>query len=225
MAIDKVVGYVDGEPVIYHEEEPTRYIATTEAEEKDSYDVEIEAHDDHGNIGLYKALTYVDGSWIPPIWWRTQADVDRVQSLNKRIIGSGWDSLAPEERTEWAAGLIGAWNADDINRVEIDTKYLSEKLLSYGYGISNPNFKTDWMMADFPYSEEIERIRTNIELLEERYYSQETELPNSLEKPDYKKINSIEKVLQEMYDMIGRMEDSFRYCGSPTSISGGCMLP
>ena len=69
-------------------------------------------------------------------------------------------------------------------------------------------------MADFPYITEIERTRSNILNLLNGYYTQETELPTSLTELTWRKLNAVEQNLKLMYEMIGRMEESFRYCGT-----------
>ena len=52
------------------------------------------------------------------IFDRTQADVDRVFELkNKILTGGGLSALTPEEQTEYMAGMKGAYNATDFNRI------------------------------------------------------------------------------------------------------------
>lgn len=214
MAIEKVVGYVDGEPVIYHEEEPTQYETTAEVEEKPAYDVKISAEDDHGNVGKVHSVYYVAGQWIEPIWQRTLADVNYAAHLNGKVAKTGWDSLTAQEQTNWTAGLIGCLNYWDLNRIEQNTGYLSDMLYGYGYGFGGVAIKTDWTMVDFPYAVEMERIRGSVQGLINIYYPQEVALPPTLEKPNYQTINDLENILKLMKEMIHRMEDSFRYCGT-----------
>ena len=66
----------------------------------------------------------------------------------------------------------------------------------------------------------MERVRTNVLELLEVYHEQETPLPTTLEKLDWKKLNALENNLKLMYEMIGRMEQSFRYCGTLNSNQG-----
>ena len=129
--------------------------------------------------------------WIRPITDRTQADIGGKTS--KAYL-----------------------NSSDLNRIEQDTEYLSDVLDEYGYNQSLTH-KTDWLMNDFPYSVEMERVRTNVLELLEVYHEQEAPLPETLEKLDWKKLNAVERNLKLMYEMIGRMEQSFRYCGTMSS--------
>lgn len=209
-----VTGYVDGEPVYFEEPEPTQYEATADVEEKPQYEVGISAEDEHGNVNSVHSIFYVAGTWIEPVWQRTQADVDYAAGLNNKIAKTGWNSLIPQEQSDWVAGLIGCLNYWDLNRIEIDTAYLSDLLHQYGYGFDVVSCKIDWDMTNFPHSEEMERIRLNIQTLIDVYHAQEVPLPTTLEKPDYRTINDLENVLKLMKEMIHRMEQSFRYCGT-----------
>lgn len=210
----KVSGYVDGEPVYFEEPEPSRFEAEAEVDEKPSYEVEITAEDEHGNVGMVHSRYYMSGSWIEPVWQRTQADVDYALHLNNKIARNGWSSLTPQEQSDWAAGLIGCLNYWDLNRIEMDSEFLSNLLYQYGYGFGGISAKTDWATTDFPYSAEMERIRTNVQTLIDVYHEQGIPLPETLQNLDWRKLNDLENVLKLMKEMIHRMEESFRYSGT-----------
>lgn len=64
------------------------------------------------------------------IFDRTQADVDRVKTLTQRLIaGTATDT----EKSEWLAGMKGAYNYADLNRVTAAMDYLNDYFLSLGY--------------------------------------------------------------------------------------------
>lgn len=44
------------------------------------------------------------------VYDRTQADVDRVFTLKNKILTEGLSSLSAEEKTEYMAGMKGAYN-------------------------------------------------------------------------------------------------------------------
>lgn len=207
-----VTGYVDGEPVYFEEPKPTRFETTVFVEEKPSYEVGINAEDDHGNVSAVHSVFYVPGEWIEPVWQRTNSDVDYAVQLSDKISNTGWSSLTSKEQADWAAGLIGCLNHWDLNRIEQDTKYLSDLLNGYGYN-QNLTCKTDWLMTDFPYAMEMERIRSNIKVLTHSYHAQDAALPVTLERSDFKVINNLENILKLMKEMVHRMELSFRYSG------------
>ena len=51
------------------------------------------------------------------VYDRTQADVDRVFTLKNKILTEGLSSLSAEEKAEYMAGMKGAYNYGDMNRV------------------------------------------------------------------------------------------------------------
>jgi hypothetical protein len=188
-----VIGYVDGDPVYFEEPEPTQFTADAEVNSKTNYEVEVIATDEYGNSDYAYGIFYVPGEWIEPITNRTRQDV-----LNKNSL----------------RGYLNYW---DLNRIEIDTQYLFNILLFYSYGSTRETtHKTDWVMADFLYMEDTdaERIRLNVDLLTEIYYPQGVLLPDTLQNPDWRKINAVESILKNMKDMLTRMEQSFRYSGT-----------
>ena len=60
---------------------------------------------------------------------RTQADVNRVRELALK----GWANLTDAEKAEWNAGMKGAYNATDLNRVTQAMDYINAELEGYGY--------------------------------------------------------------------------------------------
>lgn len=210
----KVSGYVDGEPVYFEEPEPSRFEAEAEVDEKPSYEVEITAEDEHGNVGMVHSRYYMSGTWIEPIWQRTQADVDKVTHLLNKISTVGWDNLTTEERSTWSISLIGCLNYWDLNRIEQNTKYLTDYLLDYGYSTGNKQFKVSWELGEHLTYDALERIRTNGVRLVDGYYPVAVTVPATLSPPTFKNINDIEHVLKLLKEMIHRMEQSFRYSGT-----------
>lgn len=188
--IEKVIGFVDGQPVYYEETEPTTYEAEADLEIQPSHDVEITAVDDHDNSTTMRSIIYMSG-WIEPIVDRILQD---IKDRNERAYLNYWD----------------------LNRIEQNTEYLADLLNGYGYN-QNITHKTDWLMGDFPYSAEMERVRTNVLELLEVYHEQDVPLPSTLENLDWMKLNDLENNLKLMKEMIHRMEQSFRYCGTFSS--------
>lgn len=60
---------------------------------------------------------------------RTQADVNRALALSAK----GWAAMTAAEREEFAAGMKGAYNATDLNRVNAAMEYLDTRLKAMGY--------------------------------------------------------------------------------------------
>lgn len=211
----QVIGNINGKEVPLKARAPDQYGIEMDKSKTGAYATRIIATDEYGNIGVGGDTVFASEEWIEPVWQRTQRDVERVTYLNRKISdGGGLYALSSEEQREWLVGLVGCLNYYDMNRIEIDTKWLSNMLHAYGYGPGSLQHKTDWVDTEFPYAAQMERIRSNIVKLTEYYHRQSTALPGSIENPGYMDINNVERVLLEMKEMIGRMEKSFRYCGT-----------
>lgn len=70
---------------------------------------------------------------------RTQADVERVKALAAK----GFAGMTAAEQAEWLAGMKGAYNAADLNRVETALNYLAGRLgaicgMSIAHGLQKP---------------------------------------------------------------------------------------
>lgn len=98
--------------------------------------------------------------------------------------------------------LKGAYNYTDLNRIESWCEYLKTELNEAGY-TTNITTKTDWNMTNFPMQSQLERIRSNISTLKNAFYSY-TNVPTNLNNMTYKKANDIEKILEEMHNMMWR---------------------
>jgi hypothetical protein len=112
---------------------------------------------------------------------RTQSDIQYRSELRERYINR---TATPAEIAEWVAGLKGAYNASDLNRVESAVAYLvgrfndlpgelADYLNSLGVApdalfdvpYSHPislTVKLDWAVADIPLNTQMERYISNI---------------------------------------------------------------
>ena len=76
-------------------------------------------------------------------------------------------------------GLGGKWtwtpleylNCWDLNRIEYNTRYLYDWLQQEGYGTRDLTTKTDWTKEDIPLWSDIQRIRENVDYLQECYFA------------------------------------------------------
>lgn len=59
---------------------------------------------------------------------RTQADVNRVFTLKNKILSGGWSSLTGTEQAEYLAGMKGAYNYPDMNRVGNAVAYIANRM-------------------------------------------------------------------------------------------------
>lgn len=141
---------------------------------------------------------------------RTEADVSRYSELRDK----GWAEMTTAEKAEWVAGMKGAYNASDLNRVASAMAYLSQRFASAGYSvpISSP---TDWANGDIPtkgdldtYLDDLRRIRAALAVMDTT-----PEAPESMDYLTWAKANDIEKILVDVDDALGRLLLSPFYSG------------
>lgn len=159
--------------------------------------------------------------WKAPVFDRTSADVAAV------------------DRTS-AAYQKGTLNADDLNRIEGNFRYLEEHLKADGISVPR-NFRnytetvidadgaetkttyTDWQEQNLPWLSEINRIRANYNALV-RLFLVRLGLPILTESNylDWQEVNDWERIADAGKTMLENMEQEYRYCG--TVDSGGDRL-
>lgn len=141
---------------------------------------------------------------------RIEADVSRHRELTDK----GWAEMTTAEKAEWVAGMKGAYNASDLNRVASAMAYLSQRFASAGYSvpISSP---TDWANGDIPtkgdldtYLDDLRRIRAALAVMDTT-----PEAPESMDYLTWAKANDIEKILVDVDDALGRLLLSPFYSG------------
>lgn len=141
---------------------------------------------------------------------RTEADASRYSELRDK----GWAVMTTAERAEWVAGMKGAYNASDLNRVASAMAYLSQRFASAGYSVpvSSP---TDWANGDIPrkddldtYLDDLRRIRAALAVMDTT-----PSAPGSMDYLTWAKANDIEKILVDVDDALGRLLLSTFYSG------------
>lgn len=136
-------------------------------------------------------------SWITPIIDRTLSDVAYAK-LNRDNVDYNKGALSPEA---------------DLHRIESDTRYLADKLNEYGYSVSITT-KLNWTESDFPTLADINRTRSNIDVLLDAYHtmlgSPSILYHNYL---DYIDMNTIEQNLLNIKTLLDNMAASFWHCG------------
>lgn len=107
-----------------------------------------------------------------------------------------------------------------LNRIEAHTKTLRDLLQGYGYYVRLEDIKTDWTRTDFLTPAELDRIRRNINALQDGFYSLpdwrelvQKFLPDGRETLDAQQINAKEYDLQALYVWVDRMVAAFCYAG------------
>ena len=143
-------------------------------------------------------------NWTEPIYDRTQYDVEYAKSRIKYFKENGGVTDGKD--------LKGCLNSDDLNRIENNTEYLSELLITLYYYNHINNYDKSWSIGSVPHTDHVSRIINNVSILQKAYYtpSGSPNLPNTL--THFEDVNSIEKCLHLLKVMIDEMVSSFREC-------------
>lgn len=98
---------------------------------------------------------------------RTAEDVARWRTLRDK----GFDAMTEEEKAEWMAGMRGAYNAPDLNRITEAMEYIAWLYKQYGkivsytpVNITHADGSTDttWRFDDIPTNDQLSMILQNI---------------------------------------------------------------
>ena len=138
---------------------------------------------------------------------RTLEDVQRVAELSAKSISN----MTPAEQAEWLAGMKGAYNYTDLNRVESAMIELASFL-----GVTLYQPKTDWKITDIPTETTIAHYLENVKRLRRACNGIATtpSTPTSMAKLTYVTANNIEQILVDIESVMnGYAVSGEAYCG------------
>ena len=151
---------------------------------------------------------------------RTQADVERARELAAK----GFAAMTADERAEWLAGMKGAYNASDLNRVGTALNYLAGRLASICGKSITWTAKTDWAVTDIITASQAETYRRQIQDIRDALaYPAETPDAPQLARLTYIGANDIERILVLCEDLIVNVAKSFRHTGAAECAAGGLL--
>lgn len=155
--------------------------------------------------------------WIEPIFDRTNEDV----TFAKKQIQE-WIDAKLSGATVTTYELKGCLNLTDINRIEGNIQYLSDRLNELYYH-SGTSCKV-WERSGLPTERDIRRILNNLKLIIAAYYQQDgvAEVPEDMS--TFSDINAIEENLYAIKQLLDAMVASFQKSGMFQS-GGARMLP
>lgn len=140
---------------------------------------------------------------------RNLLDIKYAKELASKIQSLGYESLSDGEKEQWESGLKGTLNYTDLNRIEGNSKTLAEMVK-----VSIVTPKTDWTMMDIPTQSDFQRILDNVQKIRSsNYVHSDTPLTPVLPLNRYEKINDIERILFDAYDMYTRNMEAIYYVG------------
>lgn len=142
---------------------------------------------------------------IDAVFDRTAEDVKRVLELNQKYISG---TITEDEKNEWLAGLKGALNIEDLNRVERNCDIVANKIAVV---VNTKN----WVKNNIPRVSDYQRILENVETIRSSYAVLNT-TPETPFQPlnTFQKWNDIEHILFDVDSIYTRTMDAFAYCGT-----------
>lgn len=149
---------------------------------------------------------------------RTQADVERVKALAAK----GFAGMTTDEQAEWLAGMKGAYNASDLNRVGTALNYLVARLCPVCGRSITWTAKTDWAVTDIATPAQAETYRKQIQGVRDALtYPADTPDAPELGRLTYTGANDIERILALCEELIANITKAFRYTGAAECATGG----
>lgn len=149
---------------------------------------------------------------------RTQADVERVRELASK----GFAAMTAAEQAEWLAGMKGAYNASDLNRVVTALNYLAGRLGAICGRSITWTAKTDWAVTDIATASQAAEYRQHIQDIRDALsYPAGTPDAPELNRLTYTGANDIERILALCEELIDNITKAFRYTGAAECATGG----
>lgn len=150
---------------------------------------------------------------------RTLADYQLWQSLK----ALGWSGMSSAQQAQWSAGMKGAYNATDLNRVTEAVEYLVSVFEALGYsvpGYADPG--VTWAIGDAPTDEQLElylaTVQALMDVLKTAQYT--ADLPQSMALLTYVGANNIEQILFEINAYLEAMQAVFLRASMPWAYAG-----
>lgn len=149
---------------------------------------------------------------------RTQSDVERVKALT----GKGFAAMTAGEQAEWLAGMKGAYNASDMNRVGAALNYLAARLAPVCGKSIAWSAKTDWAVTDIITASQADTYRKQVQSIRDTLaYPEGTPDAPGLDRLTYTGANDIERILALCEALIDNITKAFRYTGAAECATGG----
>ena len=141
---------------------------------------------------------------------RTYEDVQLWQTLK----ALGWAGMSPTQRAQWSAGLKGAYNATDLNRVNEAMKYLAGVFTSYGYTVSLQPMPT-WSVGEIPAEAQMGVYLANVAALRAVLDMPSTTpaVPADMALLTYIEANNIEQILVDINQLLLNAAAAWFYSG------------
>ena len=203
-----VSGTVNGIAYTWTNVEADRWEAVVARTESEIYVVALTLINDLGTTTNTSFTLYY--GVLNLITDRTERDVERWRVLHTK----GYAALTKAEKAEWDAGMKGAYNAEDMNRVESAVGFITNRLRELGIYVA-PEVHPEWRVGDQPTTTDMIRYCDNIALLRSTLplYSTTPAAPRTSQKLDYLIANAIEQILSDLDRQVSAIQQSWYYAG------------
>lgn len=160
------------------------------------------------------------------VYDRTAEDVAEVRRLLWKLDPEVGEELTDEEWAKWNAGMKGAYNYTDMNRVESAVKTLAAALTAAGYPVEiapvlkgSKSEDREWQEGDIARRAQWSTYLDNVQRLRDAYYTlaETGQLPKPGDKLGYVGANTIEKVLADIDLLLDGMKSIYRRAGTFTA--------
>ena len=150
---------------------------------------------------------------------RTALDVQRLHEVTARLVSG---TATAEDRAAWLAGMKGAYNYTDLNRVGAAVEYLTALLYSLGYNVGTAA-ATGWTETDIPSNGQMEQYMLNIVVLRYCLPYVAPAAPADMGRLTWQEANDIEEILYTLEDVLEAMQAAFltRQANTLFMIAGG----
>ena len=148
---------------------------------------------------------------------RTYEDVQLWQTLK----ALGWAGMSPTQQAQWSAGLKGAYNVTDLNRVNAAVEYLAGVFTSYGYTVSLQATPT-WAIGEIPTEEQMGAYLSNVAALRAviNMPVATPAVPADMALLTYVEANNIEKILVCINELLEALGAAFMRSGMSWAYAG-----
>lgn len=203
-----VSGTVNGMEYTWTNVDTDRWEAVVARTESEIYVVALTLINDLGTVSEANFTLYY--GVLNLVTDRTERDVERWRLLHSK----GYAALTEAEKAEWDAGMKGAYNYEDMNRVESAVIFIANRLSESGYYVA-PEVNPSWSVRDHPTKADMDRYFSNIALLRSilPLYPITPTAPTTSKKLDYLVANDIEKILSDIDRQISAINQSWYYAG------------
>lgn len=144
---------------------------------------------------------------------RTEADIEAVKSLQRKILTEGLSSLTQEEYDTWFGGMRGAYHHIVLNRVGEAVNFLRDELATFQITVDVTG-KTDWSPTDTPTPAQMTTYLQNLDKLKAAMPPLNTvPTPDTMRWLTIEKMNAIERILYDLGWKIRNIQYTWCACG------------